>query len=306
MIKKKFLLLTPMIFILFVTSGFALGSEESGGYAGSETCLECHEDQYETFLKNYHAVKGDPRTPASKDMCESCHGPGAVHAEDEDIESIISMGRDSDVPAEKQNAMCLECHTKGKLILWHGSEHEERILSCTDCHSIHKGHKKSLSKPSEIEVCLQCHKPIRVQMFQRSRHPIREGKIKCGDCHNPHGTIADKLVDAQYVNMKCLECHADVRGPFLWEHPPSVENCLTCHTPHGSPHVALLNGKTPYLCQRCHSNQGHAGELYARTANQANQSVYRVLNNRAFYRACLNCHISIHGSNHSSGKTLLR
>lgn len=306
MIKKKFLLLSPVIFILFIMTGFALGSEERKGYAGAETCTECHEDQSESFLNNYHAVKGDPRTPGAKDMCESCHGPGAEHAEEEDIETIISMGRNSDVPAEQKNAACLECHTKGKLTLWHGSEHDKRLLSCSDCHSIHKGYKKSLSKPSEIEVCLQCHKPVRAEMLRRSRHPIREGKIECGDCHNPHGSIADKLVDAQYVNLKCLECHAEVRGPFLWEHPPSVEDCLTCHTPHGSTYMALLNGKTPYLCQRCHSNQGHAGELYAKRANQADQSIYRVLNNRVFYRACLNCHVSIHGSNHPSGKTLLR
>lgn len=303
---KQLLFTCSVVIIIVVTTGFALGNEDSGGYAGSETCLECHEEQYETYLKDYHAIKGDPRNPAAKHSCESCHGPGANHAEEEDIETILALGPKSDVPAEKQNEACLECHTKGKLILWHGSQHEDRILVCSNCHSIHKGYKKSLSKLSETEVCVQCHKPIRSQLYRRSRHPIKEGKIKCGDCHNPHGTIADHLVDAQYVNLKCLECHADIRGPFLWEHPPTVENCLTCHTPHGSTHVALLNGKTPYLCQRCHSNQGHAGELYARTASQANQSVYRVLNNKAFYRACLNCHVSVHGSNHSSGKTLLR
>jgi hypothetical protein len=30
------------------------------------------------------------------------------------------------------------------------------------------------------------------------------------------------------------------------------------------------------------------------------------LNNRAFYRGCLNCHNAIHGSNHPSGKALTR
>jgi DmsE family decaheme c-type cytochrome len=306
MIKKQLLFVSSAIFMLLLTTAVAFGKDGKGGYTGPETCMECHEEEYEGYLKNYHAVKGDPRTPAANEACESCHGPGADHAEEEDIEAILPLGKKSTVPVEKRNAVCLGCHTKGKLSLWHGSEHEDNALSCTDCHSIHKGFYGSLSKPDETEVCTQCHKRVRAELFRKSHHPIREGKIKCGDCHNPHGSVADKLIDAPYTNQKCLECHAETRGPFLWEHPPAVEDCLTCHNPHGSTHEALLTGRVPYLCQRCHSNQGHGGELYARRSDQANQSVYRVLNNKVFYRACLNCHISIHGSNHSSGKTLLR
>ena len=64
--------------------------------------------------------------------------------------------------------------------------------------------------------------------------------MKCSDCHNSHGTIADKLVDAQYSNLKCFECHANLRGPLLWEHPPVVEECLTCHTPHNTSNIYLV------------------------------------------------------------------
>jgi predicted CXXCH cytochrome family protein len=148
-----------------------------------------------------------------------------------------------------------------------------------------------------------CHPSIRAELMRQSHHPIREGKTKCSDCHNPHGTVADKLVDAQDVNQKCFGCHADLRGPFLWDHPPVIEDCLACHTPHGSPRTPLLKAKMPYLCQRCHSNVGHASQLQAKNAGDAGQVASRVLNNRGFYRACLNCHVSIHGSNHPSGKS---
>jgi len=303
--EKKFFIfvgIMPVLFLVLIVQN----SEGEGDYAGTAACMECHEDQYENYKNNYHAAKGDPRTPAARKGCESCHGPGAVHAEEEDQKKIISLSPRSPLPSEKKNAPCLECHTKGKLALWHGSAHENRALSCSDCHRIHGGFAKSRARPTQREVCIRCHKRIRAELLRQSHHPIREGKIKCGDCHNPHGTIADKLVDAQYVNIKCFACHADVRGPFLWEHPPAVEDCLTCHTPHGSPRNALLKGKMPYLCQRCHSDKVHSGNLYARDANQAGQSVYRVLSNRVSYRACLNCHVTIHGSNHPSGKTLLR
>jgi len=268
--------------------------------------MECHEEYYESYLKNYHAIKGDPRTPAANHGCESCHGPGAAHAEEQDKERILSLGQRSPLAPDKKSAACLGCHAKGKIALWRGSEHEGRGVSCSDCHSIHKNQPKPRSAPDQIEVCSRCHASIRADLMRQSHHPIREGKTKCSDCHNPHGTVADKLVDAQEVNQKCFQCHADLRGPFLWDHPPVIEDCVTCHTPHGSPRSPLLKAKMPYLCQRCHSNVGHSSRLQARSSGGAGQTVHRALNNRGFYRACLNCHVSIHGSNHPSGKSLQR
>jgi DmsE family decaheme c-type cytochrome len=314
--QKKFFAFYAILFVFFpYLSVDAQGSQAEGDYAGDESCLECHEEIYESFWKNNHGVKGDPRTPAGRNdefACESCHGPGAVHAEEGESGNILWLNVASPEPAAKKSAICLECHTKGKVVLWASSEHETRDLSCVNCHNVHGDHPKNLAKPTQIQVCTACHQGIKPQLLRQSHHPIREGKIKCSDCHNSHGTIADKLVDAQYGNLKCFECHAKTRGPYLWEHPPVVEDCLSCHKPHGSTHNSLLNAKQPYLCQRCHLNSGamvtHSGirELQARSSGEAGQSVYVALNNRAFYRACLNCHSAIHGSNHPSGKALTR
>ncbi len=41
---KQLLLTCSAIIMLFITTGFALGNEERGGYVGTETCLECHEE----------------------------------------------------------------------------------------------------------------------------------------------------------------------------------------------------------------------------------------------------------------------
>jgi len=302
MVKNSIFLSIAILTGLFLI----LTSQGSRGtdYAGTQTCAECHDEAYKSYLNNSHSIKADPRRPGAKFGCESCHGPGIEHAEEEDITKIITL--QPGTPTEKINAACLACHENGKLSLWHGSEHQSSGLSCVDCHRIHGEKEEVFSSSEESRLCVSCHKQIRSQLARQSRHPLREGKIACTDCHNPHGSVADRLIDAQYINQKCFECHAEKRGPFLWEHPPATEDCLACHTPHGSTHSALLKGKMPYLCQRCHSDQLHSGNLYARSESQANQTVYRALNNRVFYRSCLNCHVTIHGSNHTSGKSFLR
>ena len=302
---KKFSLLAVITALTFLAFLIPRGEGEEG-YVGQQTCIECHEESYRTYQKNYHSTTGDLRTPAAKQGCESCHGPGAAHSEEQDPEKILALGPKSTLSPDKKNAACLACHTKGKVALWNGSSHDGRGGACSDCHSIHQGLPKPRSASDQIATCARCHLNIRADLTRQSHHPIREGKIKCSDCHNPHGTVADRLVEAQDVNQKCFKCHADLRGPFLWDHPPVIEDCLSCHTPHGSPRSPLLKAKMPYLCQRCHSNVGHPGQLQARNTVDAGQSVYRALNNRGFYRSCLNCHVSIHGSNHPSGKSLLR
>jgi DmsE family decaheme c-type cytochrome len=124
--------------------------------------------------------------------------------------------------------------------------------------------------------------------------PLREGKMTCTDCHNPHGTFTPKLLVGNSVNDTCYRCHAEKRGPFLWEHAPVRENCLNCHEPHGSNHDKLLKIARPRLCQRCHIERFHP------TTPQTPTSRF------VFNRSCQNCHSQIHGSNHPAGVRLQR
>ena len=138
--------------------------------------------------------------------------------------------------------------------------------------------------------------------------PLPEGKMSCNDCHNPHGSPTRPLLKTDTVNETCYECHAEKRGPFLWEHAPVRENCVNCHQAHGSNHDKLLVAPRPVLCQQCHNAAvGHPGTFYnnSQTAESALQ-IGGVQSQRVIGRACQNCHTQIHGSNHPSGARFQR
>lgn len=101
------------------------------------------------------------------------------------------------------------------------------------------------------------------------------------------------MVKNESVNQLCIDCHGDKRGPFIWEHAPVEENCLSCHNAHGSNHAKLLNEKVPNLCQDCHDWSRHPGTFYGGNAGFAPGTQ----NTRFLARSCVNCHQAIHGSN---------
>ena len=184
---------------------------------------------------------------------------------------------------------------------WNLSKHKTMDVSCVDCHSIHSaGAKKNMLKVAEPDLCFNCHRNIRAQTNKQSHHPIREGKIKCSDCHNPMGTSNIKaMLRADSVNDLCYKCHAEKRGPYAFEHPPVPENCLLCHEIHGSNHTKLLVRKVPFVCQSCHTATGHPSRPYTNFHSFGGPATAN--KNKFYARSCLNCHGNIHGSSLSPG-----
>ena len=69
------------------------------------------------------------------------------------------------------------------------------------------------------------------------------------DAKEPAGNArrVSTLLKEASVNDTCYKCHAEKRGPFLYEHAPVRENCLNCHDPHGSANEKLLLVSRPRL-----------------------------------------------------------
>jgi predicted CXXCH cytochrome family protein len=103
-------------------------------------------------------------------------------------------------------------------------------------------------------------------------HRVNEGLVQCSDCHNVHGTTTIRQVRTlPNGDAVCFKCHADKRGPFVYEHVPvKTEGCSSCHTPHGSTNPRLLRVSTVNLmCLQCHTFpvQGRRGRLTTKRLN---------------------------------------
>lgn len=115
--------------------------------------------------------------------------------------------------------------------------------------------------------------------------------MTCVSCHDPHGTaIRPGLALTRAGEQPCLSCHAEKRGPFVFEHGSgSIAACQSCHEPHGSvnPHQ-LKRARVSQLCLECHS------PISARTLGSQPPSFHNLLSPR--YQNCTICHTAVHGS----------
>ncbi|MGB7218739.1 MAG: DmsE family decaheme c-type cytochrome [Vicinamibacterales bacterium] len=273
---------------------------QSNDYVGTAACVTCHGTEGQSLQRTLHGKTANPRTPAATQGCESCHGPGRAHVESGGEADKIK--RFTAMAARDISATCLTCHNRGNYVQWRGSAHDSRNLSCVTCHSIHspKLEKAQLKAVSITATCAACHK-TQVAKLQRFGHmPVREGKMECSACHNPHGSTNVRLLKiGNWVNETCVSCHTEKRGPFLWDHVPVREACNTCHDPHGSNNERMLVAKLPILCQRCHIGTRHPSTIY-----DGNQLAAR--SGRLIGRSCVNCHVQIHGSNSPAGHAFVR
>lgn len=276
---------------------FAKYSEIPGATrVGPDTCIGCHTAISAGYRHAFHSQQGVD--------CEDCHGPASLHAQAGDTTKIVSFRSRR---AEESNGACLSCHAQGEKVRhWLGGAHAANHVKCIECHQVHAGQSKTAPArlpfdtmgPGSIpslgrmapesnarlaprwqinDACLKCHPTQRAQGSMPYHHPLREAKMTCVDCHDAHGGAAGNNLQTSNVNQLCLGCHAQYRGPFMYQHPPVNESCMNCHVPHGSANTNLLTLNQPALCLQCHSNHHDEASL-------------------PLVDRCTNCHGSIHGT----------
>ena len=260
------------------TVGKAPGAVEAT-YIGSKVCLGCHAASAATYATT---LMGRLQRTGKSLECETCHGPGSAHAKaggGRGVGGIISYrANDLSRTAEENNAICLGCHERGERAYWEGSVHQVRGLACTNCHTIMRAVSAQIQLKTAFQpdTCFQCHKDRRAQMYASRTCRCARARSCARIAITRTAAPPRRCFRQDSINDNCYTCHAEKRGPFLFEHAPVRENCLNCHDPHGSINEYSLKMSRPRLCFECHSI-GHA------ETTGINSSL-------TMGRACQNCH----------------
>ncbi len=284
-------------------------------YVGTRNCLAaCHEHDRLKLFFDASTMGAQLKKGSGMPLvdCESCHGPGSLAVRDLtpdlvaanaakgvktpcDFKTLIDLAA---LPAPAQSLICLKCHSANatfNLHNWNAGIHAVNEVSCFDCHDVHSSPDLKVTPLASGRLCFSCHEAAQMEFSLSSHHPLKEGRVFCVDCHDPHGGFGESSLQKDTVRETCVQCHPEKRGPFLYEHADVVEECLNCHAPHGSVNQRLLVAREPFLCLRCHEghfiNKPEGGAISAGYA-------------RGLYTRCTDCHSRIHGTDvpSSSGR----
>jgi hypothetical protein len=193
-------------------------------FAGTATCVECHEDQNAKKKTGYH------RNLA----CETCHGPAAKHADDPtSVKPFAPRDRkfcplchayDASRPtgfpqinptAHNPLKPCIACHNA------HDPTPPRVPQECSACHA-EIARTKAVSSHALLS-CTTCHTaPARHRQYPRSVSPTKpETREFCGTCHDK-ATRPDKKVLPAFERAPKVDM-TNHGGRYL---------CWQCHYPH--------------------------------------------------------------------------
>ena len=264
-------------------------------------CLTCHSD------KNAADVKGKIHPPAVRD-CVKCHDP---HQSDNKYQLIKATS------GEKDQNICLTCHTKGLNVPASGSRHAALDMGCETCHVTHKTGERGnpefdyhLTKAAPA-LCLDCHDAKDATLIKAHQgQPF--GSANCVQCHDPHQSTSPKLMQAfthvPFQTGSCDTCHAPAKdGKVVLtqpeakaicvtchaeqaehiekakvQHPGAQGDCTSCHNPHAGKAPGFLQPDPVKACTGCHTD---IAELHSK----------KTLHQPAFEQGCATCH-EPHGS----------
>ncbi len=282
------------------------GTSQNLAAVAPNICYRCHGD-----MKEFQDIAGPHQICGPNGFnCTTCHDP---HGQIKD---------------SSRKDLCLSCHTGAPTMAWHSCIHEHNGVACTDCHNPHPrtnvpqfvniDHnqvtrpKRLMMSVQEPDACYKCHPKIYGLNAMPYHHPIKEGKMVCSDCHDPHGQYQGNLKE-ETVNFVCYHCHAEKQGPFTFEHPPVTERCTICHEPHGTVAKDLLRKPVTFLCLQCHAGHGFSSTGTGTSSNHGDivngspstgpskGTGYSAINfQKAFYTDCTHCHNQVHGSDRAS------
>lgn len=173
-------------------------------FVGTKECTQCHDEQTGHFASATHAKLAIADSKVGNTSCEACHGPGSLHVK-------AGGGKGTIVNPGKSPDACFQCHLDKRSQFSLPNSHQvlNGKMTCADCHDVHEGNaikgSGGATLESELETCTKCH-TAQKGPFIFKHNAMKEG---CTACHNPHGSVNQKMLVARDANL-CLRCHLEV------------------------------------------------------------------------------------------------
>lgn len=205
-------------------------------------CLFCHVGRAEPIDGSFHRIAIHEQSIG----CESCHGPGSLHARERKLGKPLSgdgfdptIVHPAKLPRGRLESICAQCHLRGDTTV------AVRGRSATD---FRPGQRLAdfridyFLKAGDSEMKVVGH----VEQMRLSRCYQSSETLTCTTCHDPHSTTAPEASLAIY-RQRCVECHSEQgcgEDASVRDVTEPVDNCMQCHMPRGPtdiPHISFTH-----------------------------------------------------------------
>ena len=229
------------------------------GYAGPETCAECHINKYDDYRASGHPKKLRPAAearawgiplPEGYDWDDISYVIGGANWKarfvGKDGYIITKTGPNKDQPGKNQYNLAT-----GRWVNYHPGE--KKPYNCGKCHTsgyTKEGHQGGL--PGIVGTwafpgitCEECHGPGAAHAKAPSKDNIKVDKspAACGKCHI-RGTKEKIPAKGGFIR------HHEQYNEYLAGPHAGKLGCATCHDPHKRAEVSIKK-----QCQTCHPKQ---------------------------------------------------
>jgi hypothetical protein len=166
----------------------------------TENCLFCHADHARATDADGRRI---PLATVGAIGCDRCHGPVEAHVRKPGATNIVNPAK---LSGTARDSVCEQCHLEG----------ETRVTNPGKSQwDYHPG------QPLENTIVTYLlrdpnHKAVTQVEELADSKCVRDGKLWCGTCHDPHGTVN--------ITQVCNSCHVGA-------HTPARAECVSCHMP---------------------------------------------------------------------------
>ncbi len=281
----------------------------------NQNCIFCHNTGPQPRMTNYDQMVESAARGESVDVsrdgrydsvvaelgiaCESCHGPGAEHAERARgfwtrMAMRMAPGRDPSIVnpvrlnAEHATHVCAQCHAQrmpldaGSLRQWmeKGPSFRPGMNLLDHVEPVFRDSRAPVAGQEDLfENRFWADGTPRLTAYEYQglyQSPCyQEAELSCMDCHSMHGgDPAGQITERNRSNVPCLRCHQEFRQ----------SSALADHSRHRA-------DSTGSLCYNCHMPQINYGVMAIHRSHRIEIPDAQRDATAGRPNACLNCHL---------------